>query len=84
MSGSVSASFCGPPEVLMANPEHITWVDASMASVHLLWRYDAQVTPARIRKWGERHPELRRDEGRYRFNLEEIIRHARRTGAIRP
>lgn len=68
----------------MASPEHITWVDASMASVHLLWRYDAQVPPATIRQWGHRYPGIRRDEGRYHYNLEEIIQQARRSGAIRP
>lgn len=68
--------------MLMTNPDTTTWVDASMASVHLLWHYNVQVPPATVRQWGRRYPGIRRDAGEYRYSLEEVVAHARRSGVI--
>lgn len=53
-----------------------------MASVHLLWAYNVQVTAATIRQWGKRYEGLRRDHGKYRYDLDAVVRRARELGLL--
>lgn len=53
-----------------------------MASVHLLWAYNARVTPEQIRQWGARGFVSRKPRGRYRYDLREVVEYARRRGLI--
>jgi hypothetical protein len=63
-------------------PRRRVYVDASMASVHLLWTFDARVSPSTIRTWGERGQVSRLPRGRFRYDLDEVIEHARRMGLL--
>lgn len=66
----------------MTAPQRRIYVDASMASVHLLWTYDVQVSAATIRSWGNRGLVSRRPRGDYRYDLQEVIDFARGRGLI--
>lgn len=57
-------------------------VDASMASVWLIQTYGALVSPATIRKWGERGEVSRKPRGAFRYDLAEVVAHARRRGLL--
>lgn len=63
-------------------PRRTIYVDASMASVHLLWTFDALVPASTIRTWGERYPGIRSGAGRYRYDLQAVEDHARRQGLL--
>lgn len=53
------------------------YVDAMMASVHLMMAYGAHVTPEQIRQWGKRNQVSRLPRGRYRYDLAEVEAYAR-------
>lgn len=48
------------------------YVDAMMASVHLLLAHGLRVSPEQIRQWGQRDKLSRLPTGRYRYNLLEV------------
>lgn len=58
------------------------YVDAMMASVHLLWAHNARIEPDTIRQWGARGQVSRQPRGRYRYELHEVVEHARRRGLL--
>lgn len=58
------------------------YVDATMASVHLLWTYNARVAPSTIRTWGERGTVSRLPSGKMRYELNEVVAHAESLGLL--
>lgn len=58
------------------------YVDAAMASVHLLWAYGVQVPPATIRQWAKRDHITRLPRGQYRYELNEVVTYARERGLL--
>ncbi|HEY9418076.1 MAG TPA: hypothetical protein VIQ30_25230 [Pseudonocardia sp.] len=58
------------------------YVDATMASVHLLWTFDALIPASTIRTWGERGHVTRLPRGKCRYDLDDVIEHARRMGLL--
>lgn len=66
----------------MTAPQRRIYVDATMASVHLLWTYEAMVTPDAIRQWGTRGLVARQPAGKYRYDLQEVIDYAREHGLL--
>lgn len=58
------------------------YVDATMASVHLLWAHNARVPASTIRTWGERGIVSRLPRGRMRYDLHEVVAHAEAAGLL--
>lgn len=53
-----------------------------MASVHLLWTFDAMIPASTIRTWGERGYITRQSRGKLRYDLDEVIDYAREKGLL--
>ncbi len=68
--------------VLIAVTGPRVYVDAAMASVHLVMAYGARVTPQQIRQWGTRGLVSRRPCGRFRYDLEEVEAYAMERGLL--
>lgn len=66
----------------MTAPERRIYVDATMASVHLLWTYNVMITSVTIRQWGARGSVTRQPRGQYRYDLQEVIDYARSKGLL--
>lgn len=58
------------------------YVDASMASIHLLWAHNVRVAPSTIRTWGERGCVSRLPRGKMRYDLHEVVAHAETLGLL--
>lgn len=58
----------------------ICWVDAQMASTHLVMAFGALIPSGTIRVWATRGNITRRERGQYRYDLEEVVEYARARG----
>ncbi len=57
-------------------------VNATDATIHLRRAYGVRLSPATIRKWAARHHITTHGLGRERYDLREIIEHARSRGLL--
>ncbi len=60
--------------------DRAVFVDASMASVHLVMAHGVLVSPSTIRTWGDRGHISRLPAGKMRYELHEVVAHARAVG----